>query len=62
MRIRPPGIKIMLESNPLKSIMLGELGVYGYSLQGGAVGGGYSRRGVQWIGVVLCNKLVYNII
>ena len=29
----------------------------GYSLQGGAVG-----RGVQWMGVVLCNKLVTNII
>ena len=29
----------------------------GYSLQGGAVGGG-----MQWIGVVSYNKLVYNII
>ena len=30
---------------------------HGYSAEGGAVGGG-----VQWIGVVLCSKIVYNII
>ena len=24
--------------------------------------GGCSRRGVQWMGAVLCNKLVYNFI
>ena len=29
----------------------------GYSSKGGAVGGG-----VQWMGVVLYNKLVYNIV
>ena len=33
-----------------------------YSLQGGAVGGGCSGRGVQWMGVVLHSKLVYNTI
>ena len=30
---------------------------FGYSAEGGAVGGG-----VQWMGVVLCSKLVYNTI
>ena len=47
--IPPLEIKIMLESSPLKRTMLVVgLGVFGK--------GGFSRRGVQWMGVVLYDK------
>ena len=39
------------------SLEAGDYSLAGYSLQGGCRG-----RGVQWIGIVLYNKLVHNII
>ena len=43
-------MKSLLESNPLKSkLLIGGLGINGYSLQGGEVGGGVPYHSLNYL-------------